>query len=1021
MATLTFSTTHSGCSAAKSLEISIAGACSKLMQIELQVPKAIASAALAAQAKAASHNSRGIPAKANRLIKRSDTDWKAWVQEGSDGVILLQLTNFRDADYDFISSADKNFGKIVAGTPLTVTLPLNTALKAQTQVDLKYSYGGKKHGHRVIFGGHFITEGSLDKLCFLPAGGSSTAAETVEVAFTTNHASDQTALAIGTEVELKWEIKDGISGKIVGPLAEGLSEMSLDFSNADKSGISKGSFTVRAVGQQTYLLDVTVKGKPDNVDVLRTLILDVQSAANYGAIWVDKPRVFLGESVNVHWAAWGVDMAAIDVKPANGSETTHTVLRKTSTPATGQGFISQKIDAPGKTDLMLQLSVNGTPQYLDANPDVQVVQWESAAKSLGGASGDALAMAFAADGSNGVLAIMYQKTIVFAPDAGAEDPTVDILPPLHFSVKADISVPGGEWMALVSIGDGFVALRRQNRIFDLVHFNVHGSQIAATPLPEWFSFCPLLQNKNNYVRFWGKLLAYKKQVIVFGGCHEEPDWTPTPISINYGNLKPAGSSYPSPKIEMLERLNAFRGCDEIVVAGDKLLGIDYQHRMVLCTSFYLQTVEKEKYQYTTLDYVGSFQKIADIPEKQASALSNAVPLVVGDLLLLLNCGSGPNKRHWVWSPKTNKWAPVSLGLDVSNGVIAYRPGNSPRLWAANCKPLGATDSDPLHTFALLGAESFFVADYFKDNPAVPYNWLGFGGNQLTTGLSNLTTLYLSAHLGYLNTKAEHNVLCSTPGCWLSGLAVSNNGMQPYDVYGTHTEAPLWTQPVLTPKAVRLKRMWMVAKDGTFPQKWVTFNGNRLVAIVDRTMENGRPQKTNTAIFELTPDGQFFKSGPQTGYRVYENPQYHWIYFDIAPIKISITNSTSYEISSSDWQLNAIQPGGSGQISFEYDKVFSEHGGGGPYYQGQIWFSNSHGNAGAFWLSLKIDEAPGIEQLNYANGAEMMNHQTKMLAVSIKDSHLYTYFKPAPTLKFTLVKKELAEGDYCVYSITLEDG
>ncbi len=119
-----------------------------------------------------------------------------------------------------------------------------------------------------------------------------------------------------------WEINDGVSATLRGPLPGGNRELPLSTVTGEPFQLSKDSITVRVVGPVTYVLQAEVKqpNNPANFQVVKMLSFDTP---NHNYLYVDaRPdKVLPYGLVEIDWAAWGVKDVTIEV----GTHTTRKI------------------------------------------------------------------------------------------------------------------------------------------------------------------------------------------------------------------------------------------------------------------------------------------------------------------------------------------------------------------------------------------------------------------------------------------------------------------------------------------------------------------------------------------------------------------------------------------------------------------------------------------------------------------------------------------------------------------------
>ena len=131
-----------------------------------------------------------------------------------------------------------------------------------------------------------------------------------------------------------------------------------------------------AVGPVTYLLDAEVKGPsgPPNVQVIRTVSLDISKAENYGSMRLLPDRALPHDQVQIQWAVWGVKNATI----LFGSHLSYTLeLTEQDLSRNYHGVGVWPVRIPGDHDReVVSLRMQNDDETLPAiNRDILVASW----------------------------------------------------------------------------------------------------------------------------------------------------------------------------------------------------------------------------------------------------------------------------------------------------------------------------------------------------------------------------------------------------------------------------------------------------------------------------------------------------------------------------------------------------------------------------------------------------------------------------------------------------------------------
>ncbi|HEX7318177.1 MAG TPA: hypothetical protein VF297_30010 [Pyrinomonadaceae bacterium] len=265
--------------------------------IELKLPTETAATSLRQAAKSArTSESPKNMVSLSGVVSGAD-GWTVWaVNDPNDHVVVIRAFNSGiDPDTAKPTGAQAAFA---AGATLKLPVPLSPQAP-ETLFTLRYGYQtGRGKDARV--------DGSLD---IVP---TSHGDWSPQVSLTCDYTSP-TMLPPGKPVKISWSVKNGVSATLRGPLPGGNSELRLSRDAASNYRMEEGSLSIIAVGPATYLLDAEVKGPEgkSNVQVIRALTLDIFSVDNYAYLNVRPGSILPNGQVEIDWAVWGVESAAI--------------------------------------------------------------------------------------------------------------------------------------------------------------------------------------------------------------------------------------------------------------------------------------------------------------------------------------------------------------------------------------------------------------------------------------------------------------------------------------------------------------------------------------------------------------------------------------------------------------------------------------------------------------------------------------------------------------------------------------
>jgi len=657
-----------------------AAALDKQLKMEITLPKVLLSEDIR---KAADKAPRSEPPISNvdEYVKGTEGKFTAWAEpEITDHFVTLML--FNDVDK---SGAEIPPMSLAAGAEFTILIPLDPAAR-RISINLPYGY-------------EYDIQSRVDGKLELKAEEIDW---TPQVTLRTEHGSP-TAIEPMSDVTITWEITKGVSAVLRGPLPGGNTEWSLSNDSSSKYKISKGEFVLKAVGSMTFMLQAEVAGptgKP-NVQVARMLSLDISTAEKQGYLRARPARVLPYGLVELDWAAWGVKTVRITA-PGAFREFQLTDMTLTGY-AQGTGVVRSNARKTGGEDQItasLYIEIQGAMQKA-RDATYTVVPWTKMDRKPV-FTGRPIGLSVAAP----KMALLTTDGIWIA-EVGTVDEFSGVSS-LEFT-KAVTDRPMA-WLAIAALGAKFVVLREtdQNGLQVALH-KPNGTLDEIPPL----DLKPLMGSSPvfDFVVFRNRTYVVVESLFPTGKVRSA-------FSIGFDS----STSRAEYRNEfLLERLTGYR----LLTFDDALFAL-----------------ERDSGQMVRLDLkdgkLEPYQASSAVDEQRASmvkqgrlvpvgrALAVLTPTSVPLLTSLANFGLRnvlPSKnlaplqdaskipQDLVYSPLNDRWSRCGHGLDVTDGVLAFRGGQSPRLWIID--PTG-------ETYTLTGAsEDLFLPDYVKDLPSKP--------------------------------------------------------------------------------------------------------------------------------------------------------------------------------------------------------------------------------------------------------------------------------------------------------------
>jgi hypothetical protein len=587
--------------------------------------------------------------------------WTVWAYNSTEEhVVVVRVFNSEVNRTTARTTAP--YTSFAAGASLKLQLPLSPAA-ASTLYTLDYSYFfGSGKGARVD-----------GKINIAPAGQGDWKPG---VKFWCEHATP-TMLAPGTEVNIRWEIEDGVAATLRGPLPGGNTQLFLTREASGPYNLEKGSLPFLAVGPATYMLDAEVKGPKGqpNVQVIRTLTFDIFSAQKYAHVSVRPDGVMPNGQVQIKWAVWGVETASIKVGIRQSLE-----LKLTEQNLSGsyQGTGVWRINAASNVATeRVRLSITQGDETHAVTSEINTNLWEKISDSPA-YTGRPVAMAVA-EGHLGLLTtegVWVAK--VNAMDEGSQEPKFS---KLQWSNKS--------WHGLAALGPHFAALFRQpDDNFVIECYYKDGRILDGMTMPSDFQAVARRTGATfDMVSFGGRVY-----VVVTAPFNTR--YARVAYSVSFLREK---TIRPEPRLASLDhyRLVSFddalyayhRGTGRMLrfgVTGNGELGPPLRAASAVndegVSMIKTGTIVPLRSILAVLD-PSALPAFLTNQTNPLMALLNVAGFSVKNLQTQLKSGDAL-PQDIVYNPQKDKWVRCGRGLKVEDGtVVGYRGGDSPRLWA----------------------------------------------------------------------------------------------------------------------------------------------------------------------------------------------------------------------------------------------------------------------------------------------------------------------------------------------------
>ena len=619
--------------------------------------------------------------------------WSVWAKgEMSDSIVVIMLINDRDKDGVEIPPV-----KLDAGDEFIILIPLNSQ-PHHGRIDLLYSYKYDTNPRQ---------DGTLE------LRSPDTDDWKPDVTLKTDQASP-TMIDPKTDVKIFWHVRDGVSAVLRGPLPGGNSEWTLSDETSSDYKMSDGSFLIKAVGPMTYILQAEVKrpdGKP-NVQVVKMLSLDVFSKGKYGYLNARPRRVLPYGLVEIDWAAWGVKEVFIDAGGAarkitltdmtlSGSRQGEGVMRVTAGKPAGE--------QPLETNVDLNVEINKKMET-QAETKFKVIPWRKMQKSE--FTGQPVGMAVAAP----------QMALLTTDGLWIANVNIDDFTPINYDQVQKVSFTNTTktekpkaWLALAASGGKFVILRQTNSDDLQVALYTNDGKPDEIPTLDLPPDLRLFMGRG--AAFDLAVFANRAFVVAEAMFRTGPVRRAFSVGFNSSTKKAEYRAEP-----LLELLSGYR----LLNFDDGLWALSRASGQML------------RFKLTPDGKLEAHKAASAVDQRGASMLKEGVLVSVGRVLAVLSPTSVPSlaaldafglknvlryqnltplkdpgtiRQDLVYSPQNDRWSRCGHGLDATAGVVAFRGGDSERLWFIE------PNAD---TYTLtVSSEHLFLPDYVTDVPSKP--------------------------------------------------------------------------------------------------------------------------------------------------------------------------------------------------------------------------------------------------------------------------------------------------------------
>jgi len=658
------------------------------LEIEINPPKYLVDPRISTASEDAPKSKKPRNKKSLDGVVTVAQGWSAWaMREATGTVAIIQVFNYYNQQTGELVGTPASFE---AGAEFIVRIPLNTeADKARVQITYSYLYGEDEKDKQVT--------GTLD---VKPPGADDWKPTVILKCDQTN----PNMIKPGAKVRISWEIKDGVSATLRGPLPSGNPELELKDSDPNFK-LAKGSIEVVAVGSMTYMLQAIVRREDTKLNELvnRLISLDTYEKGKYSYVNASPNRVLPNGLVEIYWAAWGVKDLTILI---NSGATRKIPLTEQNAFRTYQGDGVMRFNSrePKLENIGLQIEIGDEPPRTDSNAQVTVVHWEKLNKPV--FTGKPIGLAVA----EGRLALLTSDGL-FIADVGESESSRPTHPVFR---KAATDTPKA-WLAIAALEKGFVALRRTSNDDLQVARYLSNGQLDGLAVDLDGSLKPLVRRSDTIYDLVAVAGDFETSPLVFVVVE-----TPVPggsvrraCSVRF---KPTAQKRDEPLLESLSRY--------------RLVNFD--------SSLYALSRESGRMFRFSIDKSGKLEppsEAACAAENRKSMVQQGLFVPVGRVFAVLSPTSVPSlaalamlglqnvlsyevlappadpnqiPQDLIYNPQTNHWARCGHGLDIQAGaLVAYRSGE-PRLWVLQA-------DGEIHTLAV-GSEHIFASDFSRRFP-----------------------------------------------------------------------------------------------------------------------------------------------------------------------------------------------------------------------------------------------------------------------------------------------------------------
>lgn len=615
--------------------------------------------------------------------------WSVWaVNDPNDHIVVIRVFNGIDQQTGERSETTTALG---AGATLNLRIPLAPAA-ALAQFILSYGYQTGS-GKKTRFDGTLeLTPTHL-------------AEWNPQVSLKCDHASP-TMIPPGREVKISWSVQNGVAATLRGPLPGGNSALTLSREQTSNYKIEEGALNIYAVGPATYVLDAEVKGPEGqpNVQVIRTLTLDIYSADKYASLIVRPNWVLPHGQVEIDWAVWGVEKASIKIGGRDGLDLELTEQNLSRTYQ-GSGTLLVHATKDKETETVSLTFTNDPEHIAGKDATIKAAVWMSLPKPA--FTGKPVALAVA----DGNMALLTRDGL-FTARIGRDDRELKTKLPAFVKSAA----AGKAWHALAAFGREFVVLR-QTEGNDAVLERYDGkAERIGLPVTLPADFQTLARrNGTNF-----DLVGFGNRAYVVA---EAPAFGRAARSAYSVRLDPDVDVRPEGRLALLlnyrlvglgNALYAFRRGSGRMLRFGLTAGGELDEPRKAASA--VNTLGASMIRTGLLVPVGSVLAVLDpaaLPSFEGLKIFGlGLQNVFDTALQKLNEARDTEEipQDLSYNPQHNQWSACGHGLDIQAGAVAaYRGGVSKRLWVL--QPDGT-----MHTLTSANEELFFPGYLDKLHP-----------------------------------------------------------------------------------------------------------------------------------------------------------------------------------------------------------------------------------------------------------------------------------------------------------------